>query len=127
VKHQTAALLLALLAGCATPQRSPDEAELAARDCLGCHAIGPGENNAGAPTLFAIVGRPIAAEPGFNYSPALRRLGAAQGRWSPELLDRFLTDPDRTAPGNEMGYAGLRDRRRRQALIGWLSDLRHPS
>ena len=64
--------------------------------------------------------RLIAGEPGFNYSPALRRLAAREGRWTPELLDRFLTDPETIAPGTEMGFLGMRDAQERQALITWL-------
>ena len=91
------------------------------RQCYACHATEPGRNTPAGPTLHAIVGRPIAAEPGFNYSPALRRLAQQHGRWTPELLDRFLADPESAAPGTEMGYPGLDDPAQRHALIAWLA------
>ena len=123
-------------AGCAapTPQDSarPEAgkaAELALgermyRRCYACHALEPGRNTPAGPTLHDIVGRAIAAEPGFNYSPALRRLAERQGRWSPMLLDQFLADPAAVAPGTEMGFPGLEDPSERQALLRWLESQR---
>jgi cytochrome c len=123
---------LAAAAACAAPP-SPDsnasqtsvaeqaEGERLFRQCYACHAIEAGRNTPAGPTLHALVGRPIAAEPGFNYSPALRRLAQQHGRWTPELLDRFLADPAAVAPGTEMGYPGLDDPTQRRALIAWLS------
>ena len=90
------------------------------RRCYACHAIEPGNNSPAGPTLAGIVGRPIAAEPGFNYSPALRRLATRHRRWTPDLLDRFLADPEAVARGTEMGFIGLRDPDERRTLIDWL-------
>ena len=119
-------------AACAAPP-SPDsnaseapgakqaDGERLFRQCYACHAIEPGRNTPAGPTLHALVGRPIAAETGFNYSPALRRLAQQHGRWTPDLLDRFLANPAAVAPGTEMGYPGLDDPSQRRALIAWLS------
>ena len=112
-----------ILAGAACAIASaPDatEGELLYRRCYACHALEPGANTPAGPTLDAIVGRPIASEAGFDYSPALRRLAAARGRWTPELLARFLADPAAVAPGTEMGFPGLADPAERRALIAWL-------
>ena len=120
-----------LAAACAAPASPPlpDEAKAAElalgervyRQCYACHALEPGRNTPAGPTLHAIVGRPIAAEPGFNYSPALRRLAGRHQGWSPDLLDRFLADPAAMAPGTEMGFSGLARPAERQALIAWLA------
>jgi cytochrome c len=106
-------LLLAAMAA------APDGAALA-RKCTACHALEPGANTAAAPTLDRVVGRPVAAEKTYNYSPALRRFAAANPRWTPELLDRFIAAPERLVPGTEMGFPGLADAVSRKALIGWL-------
>lgn len=98
----------------------PARGEQLYRQCYACHALEPGRNTPAGPTLHAIVGRPIAAEPGFNYSPALRRLAAEHERWTSELLDRFLADPAALAPGTEMGFPGLPASAERRALIDWL-------
>ena len=83
------------------PAAEPGLGERLYAQCYACHALEPGANTPAGPTLHAIVGRPIAAEAGFNYSPALRRLAARNQRWTPELLDRFLADPSSVAPGTE--------------------------
>jgi cytochrome c len=124
VKRLFGGATVLLLAGAACGAPSPPVAGSGERiyqaQCYACHALEPGRNSAAGPTLNRIVDRAIAVEPGFNYSPALRRLAASQGRWTPEKLDRFLADPEAMVPGNEMGFEGLRDRGERRALIEWL-------
>ena len=109
-------------AGCAAAPAAESVAaggRLYAR-CHACHALEPGRSTPAGPTLHRIVGRAVAAEPGFAYSPALRALAAAQPRWTPALLDAFLADPDAVAPGHYMGFHGLDDPAERRALIDWL-------
>jgi cytochrome c len=106
-------LLIAALAA------APDGATLF-RQCTACHALEPGANTAAAPTLYRVVGRRVAAEKSYNYSPALRRFATANPRWTPELLDRFIAAPDKVVPGTEMGFPGLADAAKRQTLIDWL-------
>jgi cytochrome c len=45
---------------------------------------------------------------------------ANQVVWNAKTLDRFLADPLRTVPGTSMGYAGVKDRKERAALIAYL-------
>jgi cytochrome c len=58
--------------------------------------------------------------PGFDYSAELKSVG---GIWTPEQLDRFLTDPTAFAPGTRMGYAGVADPVERAALVAYLATL----
>jgi cytochrome c len=92
--------------------------------CAACHALEPGRNSPAGPTLHDVIGRPVASLPGFNYSPALRRFARANPRWTRELLDRYIADPEALVPGTEMGFIGLADPARRRALIEWLDGLR---
>ena len=115
-----AALVLAGLACAAPPVGQPATGEQVYRRCYGCHALEPGASTPAGPSLHALIGRPVAAEAGFNYSPALRRLASRHARWTPELLDRFLADPEAVAPGTEMGFPGMTDAGERRALIDWL-------
>ena len=62
-------------------------------------------------------GRRAGSVPGFDYSPAMKRSGIV---WNAKTLDRFLADPLRTVPGTSMGYAGVKDRKERAALIAYL-------
>jgi cytochrome c len=119
----------AILAGaaCAAPSAERPQGERVYRqNCYACHAIEPDGSTPAGPTLHAIVGRPIAADRDFAYSQALRRLSAQHGRWTPELLDRFLADPEAVAPGTQMGMIGIDDAAARGALIDWLGAERAP-
>jgi cytochrome c len=114
--------LIAAGAACgAPPPADLPRGEILYRQCMACHALEPGGNTPAGPTLAGIVGRRVAGEPDFNYSPALRRLAAEQPQWTPDLLDRFLRDPESIAPGNEMGFAGFESQRDRATLIAWLA------
>ena len=116
-----AACALLLAGAAATQPRAPVPAgERLFRQCSACHALEPDQDTPAGPTLHRVVGRRIAARSGFDYSPAMRRIAARHRRWTPRLLDRFLADPARFAPGTEMGFVGLRDAAERRALIDWL-------
>jgi cytochrome c len=106
-------LLLAAMAA------APDGAAVT-RKCTSCHALEAGDNSAAAPTLYHVVGRPVAAEADYNYSPALRRFATSNPRWTPELLDRFIAAPEKVVPGTEMGFPGMTDAASRKAVIDWL-------
>lgn len=122
MRRALGAALLGPLAGAAVlqpPAAAPSGDQLY-RQCFACHALEQGRDTPAGPSLPAIVGGPIAARPGFDYSPALRRFAARHRVWTPALLDRFLADPEALVPGTEMGFAGLRDPRDRAALVQWL-------
>ena len=111
-------------AACGTPSASRPQGERVYRqNCYACHAVEAGGTTPAGPTLHAIVGRPIAADPDFRYSPALQRLARQHERWTPELLDQFIADPEGVAPGTQMGLLGLDDAAARRALIDWLGDV----
>ncbi|SEL60738.1 Cytochrome c2 [Roseovarius azorensis] len=95
------------------------EGERIFRRCAACHAVADGENKAG-PHLFAVVGRDIASVEGFNYSDALKGL---DGEWTPEKLSAWLEKPSEFAPGNRMGFPGLKDEQDRANLIGYLQSV----
>jgi cytochrome c2 len=88
--------------------------------CYSCHALEAGRNDLSGPTLHKIVGRRIAAEPGFAYSPALMGFAAREPRWTKQLLNRFAADPEGLVPGTSMTFHGIPDAREREALIAWL-------
>ena len=103
------------------PDRALLEAgERAYQKCYACHALEPGRNDLGGPTLHDIVGRKIAAEPGFPYSEALRRFAADHPSWTPSLLDAFVRDPEALVPRTDMSFHGMPDPREREALIAYL-------
>jgi cytochrome c2 len=86
--------------------------------CSGCHVIGDGESNGIGPDLRKVVGRKVAAMPGYRYSAALSRLG---GKWARERLDKFLTNPQAYVPGTKMAFPGVVKATDRKALIEFLA------
>ncbi|MFN3288332.1 MAG: c-type cytochrome, partial [Sphingomonadaceae bacterium] len=102
----------------AAPAADPGRAAFG--PCRACHAIEKGVNRLG-PSMFGIVGRRVASEPGYDFSPAMKAHG---GVWTRERLDAYLADPRGVVPGSKMSYAGLKDPARRAALIDYLATLR---
>ena len=96
----------------------PARGERTAQICAACHSFAGGGPNRVGPNLYGIVGRPVAAHPGFAYSPALAGVG---GRWTYESLDRFLASPGRAVAGTRMAFTGLRNPRDRAHLIAFLA------
>ena len=116
-----AALLLAGGAiALAEPMPSGSPGARAYQKCYACHSLAPGQNDLSGPTLHGIVGRPVAAEPGFAYSPALTRFAAGRV-WDMALLDRMIADPEGLVPGTAMAFHGIADPADHQALIAWLA------
>lgn len=120
-----AAFCVAALAVCAPERPDANAGQLQAgkrafQKCYSCHSLEPAEVNLTGPTLRGIVGRPIAAVPGYDYSEAMRRLAAREQRWTPELLDRLVADPETLAPGTSMAFYGIADPDERAALIAYI-------
>ena len=124
-----ACLMLAACAAAATAPapRQASTGERAYKKCYSCHALEPGRNDLGGPTLFGIVGRPVAAEPGFDYSPALRRFAAANPVWTRELIDCFAAAPEALVPGTSMAFHGIGDPAERRALVDYLERVSRPA
>ena len=87
--------------------------------CTGCHSvdadrIGPRHRN--------VVGRKVASVPGYDYSPALKKLG---GVWTPSRLDRWLSGTQKMAPGSKM-YIEIDDPTQRRLIIAYLQSVSKP-
>ena len=98
----------------------PQLGERAYQKCFSCHSLESGKNDLTGPTLHKIVGRSIAAERDFNYSPAMRKFADREGQWGKGLLDKFIADPEAMVPGTSMMFHGIGDPAERAALIAYL-------
>lgn len=108
----------ALLTGTAFAQAGdPAAGEKVFTQCKACHTVQAGQNRVG-PSLFGVVGRKAGTVEGFNYSPAMKDWGMM---WTPENLDKYLTDPKGTIPGNKMAFAGLKKPEDRANVIAYLT------
>ena len=92
--------------------------------CRACHTIDAGGRNGVGPNLHAVVGRRAGAVEGFRYSAPMRTAAEGGLTWTPENLDRYLTNPKDLVPGGSMAFAGLRNEQQRKDLIAWLATQR---
>ena len=88
--------------------------------CASCHKITDGANGVG-PFLFAVLDRDIGSVDGYSYSGALMD---AEGVWSIDALNAFLTKPKEYAPGTKMGFSGIKKESDRANLIAYLATLK---
>jgi len=88
------------------------------RACVACHTLSPDENNRAGPTLAGIFGRRIATLPGYNFSPALKKLDIV---WTPETVAKlFEIGPMTYTPGTKMPEQKIGAAEDREALVKFL-------
>jgi cytochrome c len=85
--------------------------------CRACHQIGPNAKIAVGPVLNGIVGRKAGTYPGYTYSSANKESGIV---WTPEELDKYLTNPQKVVPHTKMIFPGLKDDQKRKDVIAYL-------
>jgi cytochrome c len=113
-----AVLVTLLLTGVARAEGDAARGEKKFQDCAACHRLDAGVNNIG-PSLHGIFTRKAGELPDFRYSPAIKRSGIG---WTPETLDKFITDPQAMVPANRMPYAGMASADDRADLIAYLQN-----
>ena len=93
--------------------------------CYSCHSIDPNEKaTLQGPSLVGIVGRKIAAQAEFEYSPAMRAFARERGAWTEDLLDRYVADPEAMVPKTTMAFRGVEEADERADLIAYLKTQR---
>jgi cytochrome c len=98
----------------------PEEAYV----CLSCHAFRPDEPELEGPSLWGVVGRPVASVEGYEYSGALAAKG---GTWTRERLDRWIAGPAAVTPGTKMTLGGVRNAADRKVVLDFLETLKEGS
>jgi len=89
------------------------------RACVACHTLSPHEGNKAGPTLYGIFGRRIATLPGYNFSPALKKLDIV---WTPETVSKlFEIGPEHYTPGTKMPEQTIGSAEDRKALVEFLA------
>jgi cytochrome c len=88
------------------------------RHCVACHTLSPDEGNRAGPTLWHIFGRRIATLPGYNFSPALKKLNIV---WSKTTVSKlFEIGPAHYTPGTKMPEQTIGSAVDRKALVDFL-------
>jgi cytochrome c len=125
MKAVAAALLaIAATAALATPVQAADAAAGEAafrRLCTACHIVTAEGRRGVGPTLFGVVGRKAGSVEGFRYSNAKRDANLV---WTPEQLDKYLTNPREFMPGTTMAFAGIRNDAERANVVAYLQTLK---
>jgi cytochrome c len=88
------------------------------RACVACHTLQSDEGNRAGPTLAGIFGRRIASLPGYNFSPALKKLNIV---WTKETVAKlFEVGPMAYTPGTKMPEQKIGSPQDRKALVDFL-------
>jgi cytochrome c len=89
------------------------------RTCINCHSSEIGVNRIG-PSLWNVIGRPIASVPDFPYSEKMRGMRNEWKVWDAKRLDLYLTNPREVLHGVKMFFRGLPDPKDRADVIAYL-------
>ena len=90
--------------------------ELYEKRCGGCHAM---DRDKEGPRLGGVYGRAAAKVASFEYSAALQK---SQIVWTDETLNKWLTDPDKLVPDNDMPFH-VESADERREIIAYLKQL----
>lgn len=121
------AVLLALSAAIdARAQTTPTDPSVARGkrlflQCASCHEIADSAIVKIGPNLKGVYGRPVASQPGYGYSAALK---GQSFDWDDAALDRWLQSPNKAVPGTSMAFIGLPADDDRKAVIAYLRTIR---
>ena len=97
-----------------------DGAKLFSQHCAACHSIAAGAPAGMGPNLNGVVGRAAGQVKGFAYSVEFKK-SLAKKTWTPEMLDKWLEEPQNLAPGTYMMYKQS-DASIRAAIIDYLQN-----
>jgi cytochrome c len=118
VKFPVVVLLLSLPAAAL----AEEDGARAFTPCRACHSLDPAERGLPGPNLSGLIGRTVAGDAEFDYSPVLRKARDEGLRWDAKRLDTFVADPAAMFPGLWMSIRGIDDAPEREALVKFLSD-----
>ena len=100
---------------------NPKRGESLSAQCAACHNFKEGQGPKVGPDLYGVVGRPIAAQKGFSYSAALKKLAAKEKTWTIDNLNTWITNPQHDAPGTAMTFSGISSEKQRAAVVAFLN------
>jgi nitrite reductase (NO-forming) len=87
------------------------------RKCQACHSMDAGKNMLG-PSLAGVIGRKAGTLPSYDYSPAMKNADIV---WNAQTLDKYLSNPGKTVPGNKMPFPGLKTDHDRDDVIAFIA------
>ena len=115
-----AALLFGAAAGTAMAESAGEK--LFKQQCAACHAVAKDAPMGMGPNLAGIVGKDAGIMEGYRYSAEFKK-GLDGQKWTPELLDAWLADPQELASGTYMMYK-QNDAAVRKSIIEYLKSVK---
>jgi len=95
--------LAALLSTRVVAAQNVSGEDLYKQQCAACHSVQKDAPQGMGPNLLGVVGRPAGSVVGFPHSKEFKN--ALKGKsWTPELLDKWLENPQKVAKGTYMMY-----------------------
>lgn len=92
------------------------------RLCIACHTFDKGDPNRIGPNLYNVFDQPIAeGHGGYPFSSALQTHD--KQKWTPDLLNQWLSGPQDFAHGTKMTFVGLPKAKDRADVIAYLDSL----
>lgn len=121
-RDQSFVLAIALLAVVPTVSAAGDAVrgqQLYESRCIACHSV---DQSRIGPAHQGVFGRRAGQVADYDYSPALKTSTLV---WLEKTLDAWLANPERTIPGQKMGYQ-VTDANDRADLIAYLRKVSQP-
>jgi cytochrome c len=110
--------------GTELPKADINAGKQVATKCQSCHNLDAGgPNGSSAPNLYGVLGRQPGTHPGFPYSDAMKAFGAKNPIWTYELINSFVTSPQKFISDTKMTFVGLKQRQDRINVIAYLHTL----
>ena len=111
--------LLTMMLSCAA---AADDGSVLFEPCRACHSLDPVAKVMAGPNLAGLIGRKVAGDPAFDYSPVLRS-ARGQGRvWNAGTLEAFIADPETMFPGTWMSRVPIGSAAAHAALARFIAD-----
>lgn len=105
------------LLGDAAAAQDATSGENVFKQCVICHAVGPGVQNKIGPELNGLDGRHSGSVANFNYSDANKNSGFI---WNEATFKQYIANPQAMIPGTKMSFAGLKDPQKINDLWAYL-------
>jgi cytochrome c len=116
------AVALGALGGPAFAEGDATKGKAAFAKCGICHQVGSGAKTLVGPELNNVFGRKAASIPDYPYSPGMKKLGEQGFVWTPENIDKWISNPKAMIPDSPMAlaFAGVDDAAERADIIAYL-------
>jgi len=116
------AIALVALGESAYAEGDATKGKAAFAKCAICHQVGPGAKTLVGPELNSVVGRKAASIPDYPYSPGMKKLGEQGFVWTPENIDKWISNPKAMIPDSPMALAftGVPNAAERADIIAYL-------